>query len=113
THVEAINVDTMTDDAFPNGSTLKWTFGPKGDRPGFEVYWYDGTDNSYTDKDGKKRRHPRLEELAEGAELRTSGNIYVGTKHKLLVSGDYGDSSRIIPSPPVKVRWSDWRCASC
>ncbi len=97
THVEAINVDTLTDDAFPKGSTLKWTFGPKGDRPGFVVYWYDGTDNEYQDKDGKKRRHPRLEELAEGAELRTSGNIYVGTKQKLLVSGDYGDSSRIIP----------------
>ncbi|MEM1297347.1 MAG: Gfo/Idh/MocA family oxidoreductase, partial [Verrucomicrobiota bacterium] len=38
THVEAINVDQMTDDAFPKGSTLKWTFGPKGNRPGFEVY---------------------------------------------------------------------------
>jgi len=98
THVEAINVDTLTDDAFPKGSTLKWTFGPKGDRPGFEVYWYDGTDNEYVDKDGNKRRHPRLEELAEGEELRSSGNIYVGTKHKLLVSGDYGDSSKIIPA---------------
>ncbi|MEM8953304.1 MAG: Gfo/Idh/MocA family oxidoreductase [Verrucomicrobiota bacterium] len=97
THVEAINVDTLTDDAFPSGSTLKWTFGPKGDRPGFVVYWYDGTDNEYVDENGEKRRHPRLEELAEGHELTTSGNIYVGTKHKLLVSGDYGDSSRVIP----------------
>ena len=98
THVEAINVDTLTDDAFPKGSTLKWTFGPKGNRPGFVIYWYDGTDNAYTDKDGKQRRHPRLEELAEGAELRTSGNIYVGTKYKLLISGDYGDSCQIIPN---------------
>ena len=98
THVEAINVDTLTDDAYPKGSTLKWTFGPKGDRPGFVVYWYDGTDNEYEDENGETRRHPRLEELAEGAELSTSGNIYVGTKHKLLVSGDYGDSSRIIPN---------------
>ncbi len=61
THVEAIHVDTLTDTAFPKGSTLKWTFGAKGDRPGFEIYWYDGT------------------------------------KSKLLVSGDYGDSCRIIP----------------
>lgn len=97
THVETINVDTLTDDAFPNGSTLKWTFGPKGDRPGFVVYWYDGTDNAYTDKQGNKRRHPRLEELAEGAKIANSGNIYVGTKRKLLVTGDYGDSCRIIP----------------
>ncbi len=64
---------------------------------GFGVYWYDGTDNEYIDKDGKSRRHPRLEELAEGSKLTSSGNIYVGTKAKLLVSGDYGDSSRIIP----------------
>ena len=104
THVEAINVDTLTDDAFPKGSTLKWTFGPKGDRPGFDVYWYDGTDNEYTDKDGNTRRHPRLEELAEGAKLTTSGNIYVGTKHKLLVSGDYGDSCRIIPDESLPRR---------
>ena len=97
THVEATNVDTLTDDAFPKGSTLKWTFGPKGDRPGFDVYWYDGTDNEYTDKDGKKRRHQRLEELAEGSRLASSGNIYVGTKRKLLVTGDYGDSCRVIP----------------
>ncbi len=102
THVEALNVDTLTDEAFPKGSTLKWTFGPKGDRPGFDVYWYDGTDNEYTDKDGKKRRHPRLEELAEGSRLATSGNLYVGTKRKLLVTGDYGDSCRIIPETAHK-----------
>ena len=97
THVEAINVDTLTDDAFPKGSTLKWTFGPKGDRPGFDVYWYDGTDNEYTDKDGKTRRHPRLEELAEGAKLTTSGNIYVGTKHKLL---SHRRLRRLLPHHP-------------
>ena len=97
THVEAINVDTLTDTAFPKGSTIKWTFGPKGDRPGFDVYWYDGTDNEYTDEEGNQRRHPRLEELAEGNQLTTSGNIYVGSKRKLLVSGDYGDSCRIVP----------------
>ncbi|CAN5300566.1 Gfo/Idh/MocA family oxidoreductase [soil metagenome] len=92
THVEAINVDTLTDDAFPKGSTLKWTFGPKGDRPGFEVYWYDGTDN---EDNGK--RHPRLVELTNGQNFANSGNIYVGSERTLLVQGDYGDSSRIIP----------------
>lgn len=96
THVEATNVDTLTEFAFPKGSTLKWTFGPKGDRPGFTVYWYDGTDNA-EGRGPDAKRHPRLEELAEGAQLSTSGNIYVGTKNKLLVTGDYGDSSRIIP----------------
>ncbi len=92
THVEATNVDTLTDDAFPKGSTLKWTFGPKGDRPGFDVYWYDGTDN---EDNGK--RHPRLVELTNGQKFGNSGNIYVGTERTLLVQGDYGDSSRIIP----------------
>jgi hypothetical protein len=36
-------------------------------------------------KDGKK------------ATLAGSGNLYIGTKGKLLVSGDYGDSPRLIP----------------
>ncbi len=98
THVEALNVDTLTDAAFPKGSTLRWTFGPTDKRPGFDVYWYDGTDNAYTDKNGKPRRHERLEEIAQGAELANSGNLYVGTKNTLLVTGDYGDSSRIIPN---------------
>ncbi|MGI9241920.1 MAG: Gfo/Idh/MocA family oxidoreductase [Verrucomicrobiales bacterium] len=102
THVEALNVDTLTDSAFPKGSTLKWTFGAKGERPGFDVFWYDGTDNEYTDKEGKTRRHPRLEELAQGAKLTSSGNIYVGTKRTLLVSGDYGDSCRFIPDEDHK-----------
>ncbi|MBK1877451.1 Gfo/Idh/MocA family oxidoreductase [Pelagicoccus mobilis] len=97
THVEALNVDTMTDSAFPKGSTLKWTFGPTATRPGFDVYWYDGTDNAYIDKNGNPRRHERLEEIAKGAKLSNSGNIYVGTERTLLVSGDYGDSCRIIP----------------
>jgi len=34
----------------------------------------------------------------KGDKLRSSGNIYVGTERKLLVSGDYGDSSKIIPA---------------
>jgi predicted dehydrogenase len=97
THVEALNVDTMTDSAFPKGSTLRWTFGATDKRPGFDVYWYDGTDNAYTDKNGNPRRHERLEEIAQGAELANSGNLYVGTENTLLVTGDYGDSSRIIP----------------
>ena len=98
THVKALNVDTLTDSAFPKGSTLRWTFGPTANRPGFDVYWYDGTDNAYTDKNGKPRRHERLEEIAQGETLANSGNIYIGTKNTLLVTGDYGDSSRIIPN---------------
>jgi hypothetical protein len=102
THVEALNVDTLTKDAFPKGSTLRWSFGAKPERPAFDIYWYDGTDNEYTDKDGKKRRHPRLEELAQGSRLASSGNIYVGTKRTLLVTGDYGDSCRVIPETSHK-----------
>ena len=29
--------------------------------------------------------------------LPISGNLYIGTKGKLLISGDYGDSPRLIP----------------
>lgn len=94
--VELTHVDGLTDEAFPTGSTLVWTFPAKGDRPGFKVFWYDGTDNAESpDKDAK--RNPILTELAEGETLAPSGNLYIGTKRKLLVSGSYGDSSQIIP----------------
>ena len=57
-------------------------------------------------------------------KIPTSGNVYIGTKESLLVTGDYGDSSRIIPeanmqkigNPPKLIErsaghYSDWRAA--
>ena len=34
--------------------------------------------------------------------LAGSGNLYIGTKGKLLVAGDYGDSPRLIPESSMK-----------
>jgi predicted dehydrogenase len=91
TAVECLSIQGAKPETFPEGSTLKWTFGAKGDRPGFDVFWYDG-----------KNRPERPEGLEDGREIPASGNLYVGTKATLLVTGDYGDSSRIIPEAAHK-----------
>ena len=91
THVECLSVQGDSDVAFPESSTLKWTFGSTAYRPGFEVFWYDG-----------KSRPARPESLPDGRELPPSGNLYIGTEATLLVTGDYGDSCRIIPEEKHK-----------
>ena len=80
-------------ETFAKQAKFRWIFPAKGPRPGFSAYWYSG---------GLKPETP--EELKEVAgkdgkkgELAGSGNLYIGTKGKLLVSGDYGDSPRLIP----------------
>jgi hypothetical protein len=50
------------------------------------MHWYDG---------GWKP--PRPKDLAEGKEIPNTGNYFLGTKATLQVTGDYGDSPRIIP----------------
>ena len=85
THVECLDVRGDSDVAFPESSTLKWTFAAKDKRPGFEVFWYDG------------ENRPARPEGLEGRELPPSGNLYIGTEATLLVTGDYGDSCRFLP----------------
>ena len=84
-------------ETFPKQSKFKWVFPAKGGRPGFEAYWYSG---------GLKPATPEemLREASgnEKPELAGSGNLYIGTKGKLLVSGDYGDSPRLIPESAMR-----------
>jgi hypothetical protein len=78
---------------------VKWEFPARGGRPAFDVYWYDG---------GLKPKRPV--ELEQGRDLPETGNLYVGSRATLLVTGDYGDNPRIIPEekalemgPPPKM----------
>jgi len=82
-------------ETFAKQTKFKWVFPAKDKRPGFTAYWYSG---------GMKPEIP--EELAtdptrtqngKKAEMPGTGNLYIGTKGKLLVQGDYGDSPRLIP----------------
>ena len=63
---------------------------------------------SLVDKDGKNvpaadiaytKISPALLTMPDGKQMKLpqSGNVYVGSKNSLLVTGDYGDNSRILP----------------
>ncbi|MEX2671104.1 MAG: Gfo/Idh/MocA family oxidoreductase [Phycisphaeraceae bacterium] len=90
--VEPLMTEGLTGDAFPTGSTVKWEFAAKGDRPAFTSYWYDGKK-----ADGSANLPPRPDELDEDLRMPQSGNLFIGDKGTILVSGDYGGGPRLIP----------------
>ena len=110
TEVEVLEVNGQSDDMFPTGVILRWTFGPgtlpNGKaRPGFIVYWYDGKLKNEKGEDAlalervaKAIGEEKLR-MPDGSlqKIPDSGNVYIGTRESLLVTGDYGDRSRIIP----------------
>jgi hypothetical protein len=77
-------------DQFPAGMVVKSTYRAKDGRPGFTTYWYEG-------KTEAERPSCRKELMAGGRKPPRTGNLIVGTKGKMLVNGDYWDSSRLIP----------------
>ena len=80
-------------DQWPAGMVVKNTYRPKDGRPGFTTYWYEGKN-----KDGKPFMPENPEELkVDGRELPSTGNLVIGTKGKMLVNGDYWDSTLLIP----------------
>jgi len=85
-------------DQWPAGMVVKSTYRAKGDRPGFTTYWYEGND-----KNGKPLMPENPEELkVDGRELPRTGNLVIGTKGKMLVNGDYWDSTQLIPDAKRK-----------
>ena len=141
TSVEVLEIYKHSDDMFPRGSIIKWSYGPGKlpngkDRPGFDVYWYDGKlelgGKEVDASDVLVSKVPaELLALPDGQKmtLKGSGNLYVGTKCGLMVNGDYGDKSRIVPvalakeigNPPKMLErigsggeqehYGDWRIA--
>jgi len=110
TSVEVLEINGHTTETFPKGSIIKWSYGPGKlpngkDRPAFVVYWYDGKlkndkgeDVPAADVALTKIPAPLLV-MPDGGQVRlpNSGNVYIGSKNSLLVTGDYGDNSRILP----------------
>ena len=98
---ECTQAESRNSETYPNKQILKWTFGPSTEgfkRPGFVAYWYE------------KLKPPVPEELSAGGGggggsgkgrggggLPGSGSLFIGTKGKMLASGDYCDSAPLIP----------------
>src|SRR4029079_13012314 len=60
-----------TEASYPLGSTIKYTFPARGDKPACTLTWYDGAL-----KDGK----PNLPTVAGDAKLPGNGTLWVGEK---------------------------------
>ncbi len=86
--MEPIVVNELTAECHPKSAVVKYTFPARNGRPGFLQYWYEG---------GLKPERP--EDLEEGRELPGTGSLWVGTKGKLIVPGDYGGGISTIPEP--------------
>ena len=109
TSVEVLEINGHTVETFPKGSIIKWSYGPGKlpngkDRPAFDVYWYDGKlkNDKGEDVPAADVAYTKIKKellLVNGQPMRLpqSGNVYVGSKNSLLITGDYGDSSRILP----------------
>jgi len=72
---------------------VKSTYRAKGDQPGFTTFWYEGKDEN-----GKPFMPDNPEELSmDGRKLPRTGNLIIGTKGKMLVTGDYWNTPLLIP----------------
>jgi len=94
---EPIVMSGPVGDQWPAGMVVKSTYRAKGDRPGFTTYWYEGKQN------GKPFMPDTPEELTvDGRKLPRTGNLIIGTKGKMLVTGSYWNSPVLIPEAKRK-----------
>jgi len=89
--IESLSRTSVNDESFPKASIVRWEFPRRGWRAGFVAYWYDG---------GLMPTIPA--ELEFGRGLPSTGNLFIGTKASLLVSGDYGNSPRVFPETRMR-----------
>jgi predicted dehydrogenase len=96
--VEPIIMTGPVRDQYPAGMVVKSTYRAKDGRPGFTTYWYEGKDEN-----GTPFMPENPEELeVDGRKLPRTGNLIVGTKGKMLVTGDYWNSAILIPEAKRK-----------
>lgn len=104
-------------ETFPSKSKFRWNFPAKGHRPGFVAYWYSGglkppvPEEMRVEAPAQPPAEAKPKENGQGKnnkpaddkpKLPGSGTLYIGTKGKMLVTGDYGDSPRLIPEPAMQ-----------
>lgn len=96
TKVELLEIKNKGAETFPSQSHFKWTLPAKGNRPGFEGHWYSGGMKPPLPEEWSK--DPVRKEGDKITELPSGGSIFIGTKGKFIVTGDYGDSGpRMMP----------------
>jgi predicted dehydrogenase len=103
--IEAVRRDGPNGFIFPQATTLRFEFPPRGTMPAVEVFWYDGVEN----------RPPwPAEDLAAGP-ARTDGEApqpmlngkFLYAKDLVFKGGTHGDTLRIIPEEKMRAMASD------
>ncbi|HRR55610.1 MAG TPA: Gfo/Idh/MocA family oxidoreductase [Acidobacteriota bacterium] len=88
--VDGVSGEIKNDYSFPVACTIRFKFAAKGNRPGLDLFWYDG---------GIKPATP--EELEADEELEREGMLLVGDSGKIL-AGFRGEKPRIIPESKMR-----------
>jgi predicted dehydrogenase len=85
--IEACGADGMDSEVAAPAALFRYKFGPRGEMPPVEVFWYDGG-----------LTPPRPDELEDDEQLGQSGNgiLFIGDKGKLMCAG-WGGPPRLLP----------------
>lgn len=102
--VELLKIVGRSKETYPNKSVTKWTYPAKGNRPAFVAFWYEGGEKPEAPEEflNDPVRQEKKNGVVQKPKLPGSGNLYIGTKGKLLVEGDYGNTPRLIPDAKMK-----------
>jgi hypothetical protein len=93
---EPMKIVELGTETFPLQMIVKWEFGPSADgkRPAFTAYWYEsGLKPEVPDEIKNDDALP-----PNKRQLPNTGSLFIGTKGKLVVDGDYGDRPFLIPT---------------
>ena len=81
TSVEAVDCWNLTDATFPTGSTIKYTFPARGNKPPCVLFWHDGHNPA---------GHLNQPELYKYTKLFDNGTLWIGDKGSSLSQYDKG-----------------------
>lgn len=99
--IDPVKVTGLNDFFFPLETTLRFKFGPRGDMPPVDLYWYDGENNlpplpeGYNDVAGQAVDVPASGQNSKVNALRPGKIIY--SKDLLFKGGSHAATLQIIP----------------
>ena len=99
-YLELLDIKEPGKETFAKQTKFKWVFPAKGNRKGFEAFWYSGGMKPEIPEEMAK--DPVRTQGGKKPEMPNSGCMYVGSKGKLFITGDYGDSPRLIPEKSMQ-----------
>jgi predicted dehydrogenase len=101
--VEALRRDGPNEYIFPQASTIRFEFGPRGSRPPVEVLWYDGVENR-----PPVPAEDRVPETPAAERPKPLDNgKYIFSKDLVFKGGTHGDTLRIIPEDRMRAMAKD------